>query len=645
MTQLPKNTSSKKIRSRANLKLKKSAETEHLPKNPRLYFLTALILILAVLIISKLYFLQVVSYAYYKTLADDQHSVWQKLIPKRGEIYLEDKDGLYPVAVNKDVQMAYAVPKEIEDPISTATKVADALGLDKDLLTKELGNSDGMYQVLKHKLSDAEVQKIDGLKLKGIYLTDETLRYYPAGELAAQVLGFEGWKGNDYGGRYGLELYLDSQLRGQEGSLYNQTDNAGNWIALGDKEVNYAKDGDSFALTIDSTLQYESEKILAAAVEKYQAQRGSVIIMETATGKILSMADYPTFDPNDYASTSDMSAFRNLAVSDPYECGSVFKAITMASAIDAGKITPDTTYVDPGEVQDAGFTIRNAELKAYGLETMTQVLDKSLNTGAIFAEKALGNDGFADYVKRFGFGDTTGVDLYGEAAGDISNLSNLRSDIQFYTASFGQGITVTPIQLISAYNAIANGGILMKPQVIEKIVHPDGTTQEVEPQVVRRVISEQTALEVSKMLRDVVVNGMGKSAGVPGYLVAGKTGTAQVASSSARGYQDGETIGSFAGFVPEDNPKYTVLVRIDNPKGVLWAESSAAPTFGELMKFLLDYENVAPTETYTQHDLDTFSATHTLSSDFIQKDQSSSSGNNSAANITTTVNNTGDKKE
>jgi cell division protein FtsI/penicillin-binding protein 2 len=348
--------------------------------------------------------------------------------------------------------------------------------------------------------------------------------------------------------------------------------------------------------------------------------------MESSTGKILSMASYPTFDPNDYANVSNMEAFRNIAVSDSYECGSIFKAVTIASAIDSGKINPDTRYVDTGAVTEAGYTIRNSDGKANGQQTMTQVLEKSLNTGAIYAQKLLGNRNFYDYVKRFGFGEPTGASVFGEAKGNISNLENFRSNIQFFTAAFGQGIVVTPIQMISAYNAIANGGVLLKPQIIDKIVHSDGSSEEIQPEEVRRVITGRAAQLTTEMLRLVVTDGHGKRADVPGYLVGGKTGTAQVAKSGSKGYEEGKNIGSFIGFAPTDNPKYTILIRIDNPKDVEWAESSAAPTFGELMKFVLEYGGVEPTEKYTQKDLDVFNATHTLGENFIKKEEDNDKG-------------------
>ena len=560
------------------------------------------------------------AYDSYKSFADDQHSVFRKLIPKRGEIFLRDRNNVYPVSVNRETKLAYAVPKEIKDSEGAADRIAEVLQLDGATLREKFSDPEDMYEVLKHRLSDEEIEKVRALDLDGIHLVDEDYRYYPAGELSSHILGFVGWKDNEFGGRYGLEAYFEEKLKGQEGKLFQNKDNSGRWISLGIKDVDYAKDGNTLVLTIDHIIQYETEKILKSVVEKHEADGGTIIVMEPETGKILSMASYPDFNPNEYARVENMEAFRNLAVSGEYECGSVFKPITLAAAIDSGKVSPDTTYVDTGEVYEAGYTIKNSDNKAYGKQTMTQALEQSLNTGMIFAEKLLGNKNFSDYVKRFGFGEATEVELPGESDGNINNLKNLKSDIHFFTASFGQGIRVTPIQLVSAYNAIASGGVLYKPQIVEKIIHPDGSEEKISPQESNRVITQKTALEMGKMLRSVVVNGHGKRADVPGYLVGGKTGTAQVASTKERGYEEGKNIGSFAGFAPVDNPKFTILVRIDNPKGVEWAESSAAPAFGELMKFLLEYAGVEPTEKFTENDLEKFNQTHNFRNQSMEKE-------------------------
>lgn len=599
----------------------------------RIYALVFLFFAIIFIILLRLYALQIVQFSEYRALADGQHSFFQNLIPKRGEIFMQDKEGTYPVAVNRDTKMAYAVPKEIENPAEAALAVAPILQMDAVDLKTRFEKPDDMYEVLKHRLSDSEIDQIKNLDLKGIHLSDESYRYYPSNELGANVLGFVGWKNNNLGGRYGFESYFDDKLSGQAGALFSQRDAAGGALNIGQKDITEAKNGDSYVLTIDHIVQYQTEKILKNAVEKYAADSGNITIMDPATGKILAMASYPTFNPNDYAKTEDINSFRNPPVNDAYEPGSVFKPITIAAGLDSNKISPDTTYTDTGAVKEAGYTIHNSDMKANGLQTMTNVLEKSLNTGVIFVEKQLGNKNFADYVRRFGFGGQTDIDLMGEANGNIRNLDNLKSNIQFFTASFGQGITVTPIQLAAAYSVIANGGTLYKPEMVDKIMHADGSEEDVEPQEVRRVISEQAAAEAAQMLRSVVTNGHGKRADVPGYLVAGKTGTAQVVDAETKSYAEGKSVGSFAGFAPVNNPKFTIVVSLADPKNVEWAESSAAPAFGELMKFLLEYYNVEPTEAYTQKDLDIFNQYHNLTQYSPDKpDQNSSSAAAPVAN-------------
>ncbi len=580
--------------------------------NWRIYALVFLFFAIILVLLLRFYNLQVAQYTQYRALAEGQHSLFQNLIPKRGEIFMKDKDGLYPAAVNRETKMAYAVPKEIENASEAAFAVAPILQLDAAELKTKFEKPDDMYEVLKHRLSDEEIDKIKGLKLKGLHLSDENYRYYPSTELAANVIGFVGWRNDSLGGQYGLESYFDDKLRGTEGSLLQKRDASGGLISFGQKEITNAKNGDTLVLTLDHIVQYQTEKILRNAVEKFAASGGNITIMDPMTGKILAMASYPTFDPNNYAQVEDINVFRNPPVNDAYEPGSVFKSFTIAAGLDSNKISPDSTYVDTGSIKEAGYTIHNSDMKANGLQTMTNVLEKSLNTGVIYVEKLLGNKNFADYVERFGFGEQSEIDLKGEAKGNINNLNNLKSNIQFFTASFGQGITVTPIQLAAAYSALANGGSLMKPQIVDKIVYANGSEEVVEPQEIRRVISQKAALQTAQILRSVVVNGHGKRAGVPGYLVAGKTGTAQVVDAETKSYAEGKSVGSFAGFAPVDNPRFTMVVSLTDPKNVEWAESSAAPAFGELMKFLLEYYNIEPTEDYTQKDLDDFNQSHNI---------------------------------
>lgn len=575
---------------------KKTDEFKVQDKYWRIYALVFFVFALAAIIVARLFVLQVMAHEKYLSIAENQHKITQELAPERGEIFLTDEKEAYPLAVNKKMQMAYAVPKEIKEREKTAAEISQILGVEPDIVKEKLSKPEDSFEILKHKLTDEEVQRIMEMKLAGIYLIPENFRFYPGGELASQVAGFVGSDGSNFRGMYGIEAYWEKELSGVAGSLSQERDTRGRWISIADKEVKEAKNGADLVLTINHTVQYEVEKILRETVEQNKADDGTIIAVETKTGKILAMANFPNFNPNDYGKTEDVSHFSNSAVSTPYECGSVFKTITAAAGIDDGKIEPDTTYVDTGSIKEAGYEIRNSDSKAYGTQTMTQVLEKSLNTGAIYIEKMVGNKKFTDYLKDFGFGKVSGVDLPNESPGNISNFSNFNRDINFFTASFGQGLSITPLQLVSAYAAIANKGKLMKPQIMEKIIYGDGSEENIQPQEVRQVISEEASRKVGQMLRSVVTEGHGKRADVPGYLVAGKTGTAQVPKLGGGGYEDGMTIGSFAGFAPVDDPQFAVLVKIDNPKNVQWAESTAAPAFSKVMKFLLEYYGVKPTE-------------------------------------------------
>lgn len=549
----------------------------------------------AAVIVGRLYVLQVLARDKYEKMAENQHNISEEIDPERGTIYLRDHETTYPLAVNREASLLYVVPKEIQEADRVASELAPIAQMDSSLIREKMTDKEGAFKIIKHRLSDEEADRVRGLRLKGVYLLPEFYRYYPGKELASQVVGFVGYQDDHFGGRYGVEAAWEGKLRGNSGSVVQEKDAGGRWIPISDREMTPAENGQSLVLTINREVQYEVEKILSEAVAEYEAEGGTVVVMEPSTGKILAMASNPSFDPNDYA-TSDVSHFLNPAISLPYEPGSVIKPITVAIGIEEGKIEPDTTYVDTGQVTESGFTIHNAEDKVYGLQTMTQALEESINTGMIYIEKLVGNQRFGEYLRRFGFGEKTGVELPAELAGNLRNLNNPKATLQFFTASFGQGVTATPLQLVSAYSVLANGGTLMRPHIVDQIISSDGDIQDIPPEEVRRVVSEATAKKMGTMLRSVVTNGHGKRADVPGYLVGGKTGTAQVAKTDGKGYEDGKAIGSFVGYAPINNPHFVVAVKIINPKGVQWAESTAAPVFGKVMKFLLEYAKIKPTE-------------------------------------------------
>jgi cell division protein FtsI/penicillin-binding protein 2 len=559
------------------------------------------LLVFAGVIVLKLFFIQVFQHAFYEALASGQHELFQELIPERGEIYLHDfKDQtLVPVAVNQQLGFVYADPRQIEEPDDTAEALAEFFGYDEetmDALENRLDQPEDPYEPVKREVDNETLEKLMALELPGIHFTRETSRLYPEPEMSGHVLGFLG-KNEDgsLSGKYGIEGYFDEILTGTQGYLLSERDIAGRLITLADREYEPAVDGADVVLTLDRTIQYKACASLQAAVAKHGADGGSVIIVQPATGKILAMCGAPDFDSNAYGSVSSINVFNNPAIFNAYEPGSIFKPLTMAAAIDAGAVTPTTTFTDTGSVLVDGWPkpIGNAEGKVYGTVDMTQVLEDSINTGMIFSMRAMGMETFVRYVKAFGFGEYTEIELETENAGTIASL-DIGAEIYSATASFGQGITVTPLQIAMAYAAIANGGVLKSPRIIDEIQYADGTVDKRATRDIAQVIDPKTARTVAAMLVSVIEHGHGKRAGVPGYYIGGKTGTAQVAKTDGIGYEQDNTIGSFAGFGPVEDPKFAMVVRIDHPRDVVWAESTAAPLFGEIAEFLLQYFQVPP---------------------------------------------------
>jgi len=430
------------------------------------------------------------------------------------------------------------------------------------------------------------------LKIDGIDFSESSFRFYPEANIGANILGFVGYVGDKQRGRYGLEEFFDQELAGSPGSIKIERDARGYPIIINDREYNEADNGSDLILTINRSIQFMACQKLDEAVLKHGADGGSIIILEPETGAVIAMCSDPDYDGNNYQDTKNMQDFTNPAIFSQYEPGSIFKVITMAMALDQEKITPQTTYDDTGQVIISKYKIENSDHLANGIQTMNQVLEKSLNTGAIFAMRSIGSDLFSEYVKKFGFGEKTGIELNGEGKGDIKNLVKKPvGELYAATASFGQGLAVTPIQMVAAFQALANNGVMMQPYIVKEIIKPDGAKIETKPKIIGKIVSEKAAAILGGMMVNVVENGHGKLAGVKGYYVAGKTGTAQVASKTG-GYQVGINIGSFAGYAPAGNPKFVMLVRIDHPRDVAWAESSAAPLFGELAEYMLNYWQV-----------------------------------------------------
>ncbi|MDR3643201.1 MAG: penicillin-binding protein 2 [Candidatus Doudnabacteria bacterium] len=557
--------------------------------------LAVFLCLLFVVLAAKLFYLQVLQGAELKKAAEAQHSIYQKLLPSRGEIDMVDKasSALVPLATNVKSYLVYAVPSEVLNPGLAAASLAGVLQLDsKDILGK-ITQTDKKYVIIKKQLTDAEQSQIKQLALAGIFFDSEDTRVYPQNSLLSQTVGFLGYSGKNPNktGLYGLERYFNQDLSGSSGQVTAQKDSGGAMIYGAGIDREPALDGANLILTIDQTIQFQAESMLKDMVDKNGADSGSIIVANPKTGAILALAGYPNFDPNQYNTVANPADFNNQTVTGNYEPGSVFKAITMAAALDENKVTATSTYVDTGDVAVGGFHIHNSDNKAHGLTTMTQVLDWSYNTGAVYAENQLGNPDFLKYVNAFGFGQATGIELP-ETKGSLDGLKG-NNQTNYDTASFGQGILVTPMQMLQAYTAFANGGKMMKPYIIQSEIFPDGKIVDTKPTVVKQVISPQTASTLDAMLVDVVENGYGAKAAVPGYFVAGKTGTAQVAGPDGK-YLVNDNIGSFIGFAPVDNPQFVMLIRVDHPRDAEFSETTAVPVWGKLAQFILNYMGIPP---------------------------------------------------
>lgn len=563
----------------------------------RMRFLGFFFLLLGVVASYRLFTLQVLSFGSYSERAEDSREIFQRLLPARGTIFVRDQgNALYPVATNRDTFDVIANPRLVGDASSTAHAIAPLLALDAVSLEEKISTTSSYARLAKGISEDLmhQLQTLfDEQHIVGITFSRVPSRYYPESGMGGQLLGFVGQnEQGDREGKYGLEGYWNPELSGTAGVIAAQRDVAGRWIPVADHTYVPAVDGADLVLTIDRALQRFVCGKVAEAVQKNGAAGGSAVVLDTATGAVLALCGSPDFDPNTYNKVDDISVYNNPVTFAQYEPGSVMKTMTLAAGIDAGKITPNSTYTDEGEIKIGPFTIRNSDKKAHGVQTMTQVLEESLNTGAIYVQRALGAEVFRTYLQQFGFGTAVGIEAQKEVAGDLSSLEK-RGDIYPATASYGQGISATTLQLAAAYAAIANKGVLMKSHVVEEVRWPDGKVDAYAPKVVRRVLSERTASQIGSMLISVVEKGHGKKAGVAGYWVAGKTGTAQIAQRGG-GYEVGANIGTFAGYFPADAPRWAVVTRVDRPHDVAFAESSAAPLFHDIAQYLLTYHHLQP---------------------------------------------------
>lgn len=522
-------------------------------------------------VIFHLYNLQIEKGDYYAQLAQAYNSSDEFLLPRRGNIYFVDRRGdVVPAAITKEYVNVFAVPKDIPDPDFTAGEIHRILPeLSLADIVAKLSKTDGdEYELLVKRVSDEQLEDFKSAQIAGVHFATERARYYPLGELGAQILGFVGLSAENEipHGKYGIESYYDSELVGKEGSV------------IDGKLIPPVK-GRDIVLTIDREVQERAEDILARLVQQYRGVSGSVIVQDPRSGKIVAMANYPTFNPNNYAD-AELNQFTNATVEGTYEPGSVFKLITMAAGLDSGAITPNTTYYDSGSVTLNNRTVRNWDLKTHGTLTMTQVIEGSINTGTIFAERTMGHRTFYDYLLKFGVNELTGITLPGEVTGSLQAFAKNR-DIDFATKSYGQGVSMTPLALMRAVSGIANGGAMRTPYILEE----ERSNEEM------RVISKETSHQVAEMMVSAVRKNV--VADIKNYDIAGKTGTAFIAGRG--GYTD-DVINTYIGFAPAFDPQFAILVKLEKPEGAPLAGQTVVPAFRELAEFLLNYYHIPPSD-------------------------------------------------
>ncbi len=561
----------------------------------RLGAVVMVITVAGVGLVARLVQLQVIDHSYYAAEARDIHVAKETVTGRRGALL--DRNG-YPLAASKDTYDVMVEVKAWKDSKAAAEAAAAIAAVTKGDPQKMVSEVEGaeIYEIAVARSLDFDAAaKIRELGLRGVRLLRGSTRVHPEGNLAAQLLGFVG---QDNTGLTGLEADLESLVGGARGTVIFERDGLGNQLALGSRSERDPQPGSQVVLSIDRFVQRMAERELDRAIKEHKASGGTIIAVQPKTGEILAMASRPTFDLTkpDLSDESKLALFRNRAITDQYEPGSVFKLITTAAAVDLGLVNPNTWWFDSGVVNVDGWTIRNWDLSANGSQTVLQTLAKSLNTGAAWLSQQLGPERFYDYVFKFGFGEPSGSGLGGEVGGRVRTPDNDPENwrtVDMATNSFGQGISVTPLQMVMAVAALANEGKLMKPMLVKEIIGPHDK-QVSEPQVTRQVVSADTARTLLDMM-GVVVQGIPRNfLDIQGYEIGGKTGTASIASGT--GSYKGTYISSFIGVAPLEDPQLVILVKIDEPKDTPWGTVVAAPAFSRMAQAALAYFKIPPQE-------------------------------------------------
>ncbi|MDQ3956859.1 MAG: penicillin-binding protein 2 [Actinomycetota bacterium] len=535
---------------------------------------------------ARLFVLQILEAPAYARLASDQREETVEFPARRGAIF--DRNGA-TLAISVDLKTIFADPKLVEDVAGEAELLAPVLDMPVEEVEARLrGQSpDDEFEYLMRQAPPPVSEKIEALDLPGVFMLDEAKRYYPGERLASHVLGFAGQDGV---GLEGIESQYDAILQGRAGEMTFEQDLEGTLLPGGRFHIQQPRPGRALFLTIDKKLQYFTQVTLADAAARYHAEAGTAIVMRPGTGEILALANYPDFDPNEPGDFSP-EALQNRALNYVYEPGSAFKIVTASAALEEKVVTPKTEFIVPDSFPYAGEIFNDSHPHPTVKMTATEVIEQSSNVGTIQIGLKLGGEKLDEYVRRFGFGEKTGLDFPGESSGIVIDREDWTAPT-IATIPIGQGIAVTPLQMASAYATLANGGVWVEPKLLASTMDGEGKIQPSPRATTRRVVSPRTAKQMSRILTGVTKEGTGVEAQIPGYSVAGKTGTAQKPLPTG-GYGN-SYVGSFAGFVPAGRPEIVVLVVLDEPSPI-WGGSTAAPTFKKIAEFALRHLGVSPT--------------------------------------------------
>ena len=576
-------------------KRKRKTVSQFRNRKKRIRAISIILLVFGLILIGRLYHVQVIESEKYNILANDQYVQSTGNIYNRGEIFFTNKHNEQVRAATLKSGYKVAInPEIIKKPEEKFKKLSKLLNIEKENFLQKSRKQNDPYEEITKRVTKEKAKKVNRMGLNGVTTHLERWRFYPAGKLASREVGFVAYKEDELTGRYGLEKSYNNILERNDKSIYINffakifTD-LKETITMDENK----REGDLIT-TLEPSVQLYLEDRLESIHEEYKSQTTGGIVINPQNGEVYAMSTKPNFNLNNFGQIKDPSIFSNPLVNNIYEMGSIIKSLTMAAGLDSGVVTPKTTYYDAGKIKINGSTIYNYDKKGRGEVGMQKVLDDSLNTGAAFVQERMGTTTFTRYMKNFSLGEKTGIDLPNEANGMLNNLNSPRR-LEYATASFGQGIAISPITTVRALCSLANGGKLITPHLGKKIKYKSGLSGKINPEPGPRVLKASTAHTITRMLV-----GVGDQATLGGkkppsnYSIALKTGTAQIPNHQSGGYYDNKYLHSFFGYFPAYNPKYLVFLFTVDPKGVRYSSQSLGPEFLEISDFLINYYNIPP---------------------------------------------------